>query len=100
MGARFSTAFVAVQSVLLVCCLSASASSVCASDEAQPTLDTANDAAMAVVCDINAARADQGLRPLRWDWRLWAGAQRMANDMAARHYLSHLTPEGQTLADR
>jgi uncharacterized protein YkwD len=100
MGVRLLVACVAAQLVLLALCVNASASPVCPSDEAIPTLQTAYDTAMSLVCDINAARTDHGLKPVRWDWRLWAAAQRLANDMAARHYASHVTPEGKTLADR
>lgn len=100
MGARLVAACIAVQLVLLALCASASASPVCPADEIVPTLQTGYEAATSVVCDINAARTDHGLKPLRWDWRLWVAAQRLANDMAARRYASHVTPEGQTLANR
>jgi uncharacterized protein YkwD len=100
MGVRLLAACVAVQLVLLALCANASASPACPTDELKPTLENAYDTAMSVVCDINAARTDHGLKPLRWDWRLWVAAQRMANDMAARRYASHVTPEGQTLANR
>jgi len=55
---------------------------------------------MSVVCDINVLRGRQGLRPLRWDGRLWSAAQGMAADMADRHYFGHVTEDGRTLADR
>jgi uncharacterized protein YkwD len=52
------------------------------------------------VCDKNQFSARNGLRPLSWDWRLWYGAQNHATDMATRHYLAHISPEGRGLADR
>lgn len=101
MGVRLRAGVaVAAQMVLLAFSGSASASSVCPADQTQPTNATAYDAAMAVVCDINYLRADKGLRPLRWDWRLWSSAQKLAEDMAGHRYASHVTPEGQGLADR
>jgi uncharacterized protein YkwD len=63
-------------------------------------MDDAYGAAMSIVCDINIARTQHGVRPLRWDWRLWSAAQRQANDMAARHYAAHVTPDGRDLRDR
>jgi uncharacterized protein YkwD len=86
--------------MLFVFCASASASPDCPADTIQPTVDTGYDGAMAMVCDLNAMRVQNGLRPLRWDWRLWSAAQVMAADMAARHYAAHVTPEGVGLADR
>src|SRR3954452_2471979 len=101
MGGRGRAALaMAAQLVLLAICSNASASVACPADMTQPTLDTANDAAMALVCDLNVMRSQNGLKPLRWDWRLWSGAQGMADDMAARHYASHTTPEGKGIADR
>jgi uncharacterized protein YkwD len=97
---RFAVAAVAAQLVLLAIASTASASVACPADLTQPTLATGYDAAMAVVCDINVFRAQNGVKPLRWDWRLWQAAQDQASDMAARHYAAHTTPEGKGLADR
>jgi uncharacterized protein YkwD len=101
MGVR--NRFVAVTAailILLAVSANASASVACPGDEAQPTTATAYDAVMTLVCDINALRAQNGLRPLRWDWRLWYGAQHHAEDMATRHYFAHVSPEGRGLSDR
>lgn len=101
MGVRLlAAAAVAAQLVLLAFCTTASASPLCPDDSTQPSMDNAYDAAMSVVCDINAYRTQNGLQPVRWDWRLWSGAQQLAADMAARHYAAHVTPEGKGLADR
>ncbi|PPK64372.1 uncharacterized protein YkwD [Actinokineospora auranticolor] len=48
----------------------------------------------------NAERARAGCPPLRLDSRLNSAAQSHSNDMSARHYFSHTTPEGLTFADR
>src|SRR4051794_6999050 len=97
---RLAAAMVAALMVLALSSTSASASAACPGDEAPPTEATAYDSVMTVVCDINELRARNGLRPLSWDWRLWYGAQNHAADMAARHYLAHVSPEGRGLADR
>jgi uncharacterized protein YkwD len=105
MGVRGLAALATAQVILLAVCANASAAKPsaelgCPEESVLPTLATASDAALAVLCDINAVRADNGLRPLRWDWRLWASAQWMASDMAARHYAAHVTPDGVGLAER
>lgn len=101
MGVRRLAALAAVaQLVLLATCSNAAASAACPTDLRPPVLESSYDAAMALVCDVNVMRARHSLRPLRWDWRLWSGAQTLASDMAARHYASHVTPEGLGVADR
>lgn len=49
---------------------------------------------------VNAARAAAGLAPVIADPRLDTAAQRHADDMLARRYYGHLTPEGLTPRDR
>jgi uncharacterized protein YkwD len=60
----------------------------------------ASTAAAAVVRDVNALRARNGLRPLRRNKRLQSAAQNMASQMAATRYFAHITRDGRTLADR
>jgi uncharacterized protein YkwD len=55
---------------------------------------------MTLVCDVNSFRLRNGLRPVSWDWRLWSAAQNHATDMATRHYLAHVSPEGRGLRER
>lgn len=98
-GNRFVAVTAAIL-ILLAVSTSASASVSCPGDEIQPMSATANEAAMALVCDVNSFRAQNGLRPLRWDWRLWSGAQNHATDMATQHYLAHTSRDGRGLADR
>ena len=97
---RLAAAMVAGLMVLAMSSTNASASAACPGDEVPPTEATAYDSVMTLMCDINEFRARDGLRPLSWDWRLWYGAQNHAADMAARHYLAHVSPEGHGLADR
>lgn len=96
---RFA-AIAAAQLMLLAFCSNAFASDKCSVDDVQPGAATAYDAAMALMCDMNEMRAENGLRPLSWDWRLWFGAQNHASDMAARHYFAHVSPEGRGLFER
>ena len=76
------------------------ASSACPGDEQIPTAATASDAAAALVCDINVFRGNYGLGPVRLDSRLQSPAQDLASDMAAHHFLSHVSSDGRTARDR
>jgi uncharacterized protein YkwD len=49
---------------------------------------------------VNRERTSRGLAPLRRHSRLDEAAQSHANDMLARHYYSHDSPEGKTALDR
>jgi hypothetical protein len=42
-----------------------------------------------IMADVNAARAERGLAPLRSDWRLWVLADERAAAMASSDILSH-----------
>ncbi len=54
----------------------------------------------AMLARVNAARRAAGVRPLATDPRLDAAAQAHAQDMLARAYYDHETPEGQTPRER
>ena len=54
----------------------------------------------AVLCIVNAERAARALPPVAAEPRLEAAAQGHADDMVARDYFDHVTPEGRTPADR
>lgn len=54
----------------------------------------------AVLCAVNAVRAEHGLRPLKADARLRSAAGSHASDMARRRYFAHDTPEGIDLVQR
>ena len=50
----------------------------------------------ALLAAVNAARRDAGLAPLAADPRLDSAAQAHADDMLARSYYAHVSPEGST----
>ncbi len=54
----------------------------------------------AMFAKVNALRTAAGLAPVIDDPRLDTAAQKHADDMLARRYYSHLTPEGLTPRDR
>jgi hypothetical protein len=53
-----------------------------------------------VLARVNEARKKAGLVPLRSNPRLDQAAQRHAEDMLARGYFAHESPEGQTVRER
>ncbi len=57
-------------------------------------------AANALYERVNASRAAFGLSTLVRSAQLDATAQRFAQDLVARHYFSHTSPDGDTLRDR
>jgi uncharacterized protein YkwD len=65
------------------------------SREAEPLRDLAAVRA-ALLAAVNAARRDAGSGPVAADARLDAAAQAHAEDMLARSYYSHRSPEGAT----
>jgi uncharacterized protein YkwD len=54
----------------------------------------------AVLCIVNAERSVRGLPALAAEGRLDAAAQGHSDDMVARGYFDHVSPEGRTPADR
>lgn len=58
------------------------------------------EARSALLAATNSARADRGLGALRLNDALAAAAQAHAEDMAARGYAAHVSPDGEDLADR
>jgi uncharacterized protein YkwD len=55
---------------------------------------------LAMVKAINEERQKRGLPPYRVDQQLTMAARAHAQDMVARGYFDHVTPEGKTLRDR
>ncbi|WP_237289037.1 CAP domain-containing protein [Streptomyces gilvosporeus] len=53
-----------------------------------------------VIAMVNAERAQKGCSPLAVDARLQAAAQRHSDDMAARNYYDHTSPDGVGPGDR
>src|SRR3954447_16465618 len=99
MGVRHLVAAAATLCILFSTATSAQASAACPTDLDVPTA-ASPDAVMALLCDINTLRGQAGLRPLRWDWHLWVGAQRMAQEIGQEHFFAHVTPDGRNVADR
>lgn len=52
-----------------------------------------------IFCKINQIRQEHGLTILKVNKKLTVAAQGHANDMSARNYFSHTTPEGVTFWD-
>ena len=69
---------------------------------APPATTAAPDSSLQdqVVTLTNAARQNAGCGPLKADASLTAAAQKHAQDMAARSYFEHTTPEGVTFDQR
>jgi uncharacterized protein YkwD len=61
---------------------------------------SAQTAAQALLCDMNAFRSRAGLRPLRSNGQLHSAAQGMASDLAASHRFAHIASDGRTLVQR
>ena len=93
-------------SVPMTCVLAAAASSPaaaaspCAHASASPAKLSSASASRALRCLLNRERARHGMRAVRFEPRLQRAAKAHASDMAARHYFSHVSPEGSTLDDR
>src|SRR5437588_8679634 len=99
MGARRVAAHAAAAQLMLFAFSGNAAAAGCPAASVQPGA-APGGAAVAVVCELNVIRGNGTLRPLQADTRLAAAAQHLADDMAARHYFSHVTPEGVGLAQR
>jgi len=56
--------------------------------------------ARALLRDLNALRAQNGLSPLDFEPRLYAAARAHALDMSNRHYFDHIAPDGTSPLDR
>lgn len=69
---------------------------------AEPQISPVDSASLAhrVIELTNQERVNAGLAPLRWDNSLGAAARGHAEDMAARWYFSHYSPEGSSPYDR
>jgi uncharacterized protein YkwD len=73
----------------------------CANSGITPTPDNLADANAAILCLVNAERADNGgLPPLANNPQLQKAAEGMAGRMVAEQFFSHETPDGKTVVDR
>jgi uncharacterized protein YkwD len=54
----------------------------------------------AILCLVNRERARAGDLPLRIDGRMQSASQRHSEEMVSQDYFEHVSPGGQTVADR
>lgn len=72
----------------------------CANGGITPSNDNLADANAAILCLVNAERADNGLPALANNPQLQQAAEGMAGRMVAEQFFSHETPDGKTVVDR
>jgi uncharacterized protein YkwD len=97
-GGRRTIAFAAA-SVMAACALcSAVASSSAATLESQPT--TLQSLQRSIIVEINAARRQQGRKPLQISVSLAAAALQHSREMAERGYFSHSSANGESFSRR
>jgi uncharacterized protein YkwD len=68
--------------------------------DAPPAAAALDEAASAVVCEVNAARRARGLAALAERPRLARAGSRFAALMVARGFFAHVGPDGATVGDR
>jgi uncharacterized protein YkwD len=73
---------------------------VCTGTTLIPSAENLELVRTALDCLHDQARAQHGLRPLKADAALKAAAAGHTDDMLARGYFEHDSPEGETFADR
>lgn len=100
MARRFVTAALVTFGMLLIAPVGAQARTACAAEESAPTAADSAQVSDAIFCMTNQIRASFGLTAFRRDARLDAAARLHSEDMAARGYFAHDTPEGRTPTDR
>jgi uncharacterized protein YkwD len=61
-----------------------------------PPVTSEGDEIRALITLVNAHRVKVGCKPLQWDNQVGAVAQNHSDDMVARGYFNHKTPEGVT----
>jgi uncharacterized protein YkwD len=100
MARTLVSGFLAVVALALALPAGAQARTPCPSERVVPT--AANSAAVsdAILCLTNQIRVSYGLAPFRRDARLDTAARLHSEDMAARNYFAHVTPEGLSPGDR
>jgi uncharacterized protein YkwD len=89
----------AAASLLVIAAAPARAASCAHGDDLVAGLSSA-DRRAALVCVIGSARGAHGLAPVRENGLLTLAAQRHADDMVARGYFAHVTPDGASVTDR
>jgi hypothetical protein len=96
----FLTAILPALAALLLAPAGAHARSSCGAEQSAPTSANSVLVSDVIFCLTNQVRASFGLPALRRDARLDAAARLHSQDMSARAYFAHVTPEGLTPSDR
>ncbi|MGH2841238.1 MAG: CAP domain-containing protein, partial [Solirubrobacteraceae bacterium] len=100
MTRRLITGALGAAAALVLVPASAQARTACPAETVAPSNANSAQVSDAIFCIVNQLRAGYGLPALRRDVRLDAAATRHSQDMAARDYFSHTSPEGLTPGDR
>jgi uncharacterized protein YkwD len=79
---------------LLACLLVAAPAAQAACSNIDDTFTDQASGERTILCLVNEYRIENGLKPLVVDPRLATAARRHSEDMVARNYFSHATPEG------
>ena len=72
----------------------------CVDDDVRPGTVPHRSYARAVVCVVNAQRAEAGIAALRHDRNLARAARRFSKAMVAQRFFGHVSPAGSTLDER
>ncbi len=94
------TATLAALALAVTIPAAAEARTACPNETAAPTAANSGQVSDAIFCLTNQIRASYGLAPFRRDARLDTAARLHSEDMAARNYFAHDTPEGLSPQDR
>jgi uncharacterized protein YkwD len=100
MRRSFITAIVPALAVLAFAPAGAQARASCGAEQSAPTSANGTQVSDAIFCLTNEVRASYGLPAFRRDARLDASARLHSQDMSARGYFAHVTPEGLTPSSR
>jgi len=76
------------------------ASGTCANTTITPNAANVPTIRTAILCLVDRERARDGERPLRPNGHVQLAAQRHTEDMVGREYFEHVSPSGESLADR
>ena len=97
---RLAAAVAALIAAFAAAATQSPAASSCANAEVTPTAKNQAKAADALLCLIQAARAERGLKKLTTSRALGSAAGRFAAQMADRRFFSHTGPGGSTPCSR
>src|SRR3954467_852523 len=97
---RPATALALALAVVLVAAPGASAAGACGAANASVRTATKRALVRATLCQLNADRRRNGLRPFRLSRRLSAAARAHSRAMARRHFFSHDSLNGASFLDR